>query len=396
MYTNYNLKRIPLEDAMLRKGLYHNYATSEDKLNQLYEAGVLTTDSNGNLRDKKFPEVVYDVALESTNKSCKGEIFYIIKAVRINDGQLIVTVLFPETGTIVNTTYPKIKSRNVYDPYYLGLFGGMCCYGNIDIDDSNRNIYELWLEIMGRCYNNANPLYNIFAENMICPKNIIWHCFEFFYEFFVENYGLGTVKADPNDIIWYCKRPRWTIEEIRSLYHAPFRKSIKPDLSLPERIRRLDIEERKHQVQIPKKKTGRPNKKERLEKLKSEIDNLHTYQLQLNDIIVAKQNLINVSINQCLIAYNRYKEISDLCSKFDENAARQNKADDLEFDNSKVMYDIINPYKYQLSEMISADKALARSFYLKEDLSPYINRLDEVTNRLQYLVEEYNKLIGEI
>lgn len=132
-----------------------------------------------------------------------GEAFFIIdvflspKTQKANKRYLLAKIQFIPTLTVAVYPLNNIFNGKAADPYFQNMFNYHCCIGNIKekYDD-----YQLWFEIMSRCFDTNNKLYTYFGFQGATPLNYKWVCYEAFHIDMVRlEINNNYILRDPND-----------------------------------------------------------------------------------------------------------------------------------------------------------------------------------------------------
>lgn len=213
--------------------------------------------------DKSNDNIIYNITYATANEKCIGAHFSVINTFRTKRSKktgktsLMIRIQFIESLTSINIPYGKFISRNVFDPYYLNMFGHMCCLGNIDINEETEDAFNIWIEIMVRCFDRSNPKYMAFGRYGILPGYYCWNCFEYFYDYYAECKRKGFTISDPNDPALYYYHEQFTREELISMTYLPYSNKI-PIKPLSMAMKQLTMDARIQEQNIPKQKLGRP------------------------------------------------------------------------------------------------------------------------------------------
>jgi hypothetical protein len=86
-------------------------------------------------------------------------------------------VKFLETGTICNVYLKHALSGSIKDKYYPSV----CGIGYLGNASTNNRWYDVWYDLIRRCYDKKDPSYNSYGGKgiTVCQR---WLCFEYFIE----------------------------------------------------------------------------------------------------------------------------------------------------------------------------------------------------------------------
>lgn len=149
--------------------------------------------------------------------------FIIVKKLpkkNFNTGKINMVYRLQMLKTLIclNTKYYtfEIPWSAIRDPFLYTEAGGHACLGNIDIaklgvpDQGYENykngviMYNIWTEIMRRCYDQTNPYYKFYGAEGLEPLRLHWRCFRTFYIAFDDWYnGIDNLYPNPNDCALY-------------------------------------------------------------------------------------------------------------------------------------------------------------------------------------------------
>ena len=101
-----------------------------------------------------------------------------------------VYVKFEGCGQAIKTTYDKVKSGGIKNPYHPSNYGiGFLGIGNYKTrDEQGRELkrYKLWRAMLQRCYDKKlHERYPTYAECEVCKE---WHNYQNFAEWYETNY----------------------------------------------------------------------------------------------------------------------------------------------------------------------------------------------------------------
>ena len=88
------------------------------------------------------------------------------------------SVKFLTTGTIKSFRCDQIISGCIRDPYYKSVCG-VACTGNIKTKGIYKPYYDIWHDMINRCYNPKNKRYEAYKNVSVCDE---WLVFENFYK----------------------------------------------------------------------------------------------------------------------------------------------------------------------------------------------------------------------
>lgn len=168
----------------------------------------------GSIIDNRDRRVVYNKSYKSANPLNDNEPYHAFKAYTISRAgrktdKMVIWVQFNLNRVCVTCTRNQFLSRQVYDPYFPGIFG-VASIGNIIVDVHRRphnDWYTTWLEIISRCYNPNNKEYQYFGGIGVTPLNPKWLCYEWFYQDNLDLVEAGfNAMENPNDP-WFYQWP---------------------------------------------------------------------------------------------------------------------------------------------------------------------------------------------
>lgn len=137
------------------------------------------TDKNSDLLESEYTG---DLGINHCNN---GSPFRIIKELGTLGGRnMVYQIQFDDTGYITTVGRPtirgnKVKNYTVVDPYSITLFG-VACLGK-PTRNFDRHIYDIWYNMLARCYNPNNLQYSYYGSKgiYVAPR---WLCFENFLD----------------------------------------------------------------------------------------------------------------------------------------------------------------------------------------------------------------------
>ena len=88
-------------------------------------------------------------------------------------------VQFTKTGTIISVDRPNILSGQVKDHNALTINGVACIGDRLPVE--NTRLYNLWYNMIARCYNTDHPQYNQYGGRGVTVSTE-WRCFKTFRE----------------------------------------------------------------------------------------------------------------------------------------------------------------------------------------------------------------------
>lgn len=101
-----------------------------------------------------------------------------------------VLVKFVDTGYKCRTQIDKIRKGQIKDPYFPSLYGvgyfGVGYYKAKNKDGKNSKPYNVWLNMLGRCYNPKSDRYNAYGAKgvTVCSE---WHNYQNFAKWYTIN-----------------------------------------------------------------------------------------------------------------------------------------------------------------------------------------------------------------
>lgn len=172
---------------------------------------------------------------------------------------LKLKIQFIPTCTVMQISYSQFLDDSVVinDPYYPNMFNGRCAIGNIVIDSNQLQLeYDIWIEMMRRCYDPAHGLYHYYGGCGARPAFPEWHIYELFHRYFESAYYKTDLRPDVNDPMMYyyewdhnrtdrmymARQPVESIPDYRGLpqwmSNVPFRERPKIEYTSPGRPRK--------------------------------------------------------------------------------------------------------------------------------------------------------------
>ncbi len=194
-----------------------------------------------------------------------GAIYFVTQVLRINN-QVKIKIQFIPGLHEVMISLKAFESNMVYDPYYMNMFYGFCCIGNMKPEDLEKykDEFEFWKAYMSRLYDPEDPYYPVFGGNGYLPVNLNFVVFQHFHEYnelLVENNKIPIVDINDQGLYMhpYCIFTRAhrsiTRQDAMDLSKLPI--DGHKNIALPMRIRELPLWCRDKSLL---KKPGRPKK----------------------------------------------------------------------------------------------------------------------------------------
>lgn len=205
-------------------------------------------------KDKTFPNIFYNYIYQTidykpyiiVNRFCnRGMSSKNWRNVKLKIQSLL-------TGSIMIKPYFMFFHGDIDlkdDPYDMVLCNNMGCLGNINyeplgVTTKYKNykvgsiMYEIWCEMMARCYNPNHPL-GEYYQNLGClPRVPRWNCFRWFYIDFDTWYHYTNLYPDPNDMMLYTTIDKPTVREMKKI--ASEGRKLNPSLDrTPEHLRKV-------------------------------------------------------------------------------------------------------------------------------------------------------------
>lgn len=115
------------------------------------------------------------------------------------------------TGVVSIHQFKKTPQHilNVLDPYIPAMFNGLAAIGNIKYEilgvgeyshmKNGNTMYQVWYEILDRCFNPTHPYYCYFGNMGTRPRWQSWYTFRYFYKDFDTFYHDWDYYPNPND-----------------------------------------------------------------------------------------------------------------------------------------------------------------------------------------------------
>lgn len=139
-------------------------------------------------------------------------------------------VQFAISGSIVSVSRPNLRGNQVRDPLHLSV----CGVGYLDVPDvKNDRIYELWYNMIARCYNPKHPSFKRYGAEGVTVSSR-WHSYKTFskeiaevpfYWHWVENPGKFELDKDYFGARQYSKS---TSIFLSRSYNNELAKGVKP------------------------------------------------------------------------------------------------------------------------------------------------------------------------
>lgn len=129
-------------------------------------------------RKERMSQVIRNDRVSERHQSNNGEWATIIGREENEKGKLLYKVRF-DSGFEQVTTYSAIINGKMKDGYSPSLCGvGYLGYGK---RKGNEKFYEVWMNMIKRCYDGKSPAYYRYGEVgvTVCDR---WKCFEYFLE----------------------------------------------------------------------------------------------------------------------------------------------------------------------------------------------------------------------
>jgi len=241
--------------------------------------------------DFKLFDIKYNYRYLSEHTLSKGAPYYVTnvfrKAKYLNiqnsDNEVFVKIqFFPGCHTVI-VPLKTFLCGNIYYPYGHNIYG-YCCIGNMDGKEliNNREMFEFWLQYVGRLFNCQHEYYPAFGGFGYMPIDLRFRCFEDFFKCNNELRKAGKLTmCDINDQGLYTKfnymkpnyRDTFSYSESLDLDKLPILDDHE-NIPLPMRIREIPIWQRDKKII---KKAGRP--KGSTNKPKPEPEKVQMYRL---------------------------------------------------------------------------------------------------------------------
>jgi thymidylate synthase len=143
-------------------------------VNKPYE--IFNNELIENIDNKKIGDLSKKIF--ESNRSGK---YRVLDIVDVKNGNSVYNVQFLDTKFITQATAPNIKSCTVNDKYKKNIYNEGCIGNNDYRPDYYKKAYDVWYNMMSRCYNTENDNYVFYGKKNIYVDQR-WRCFSNFLE----------------------------------------------------------------------------------------------------------------------------------------------------------------------------------------------------------------------